>query len=886
MRLRGVKEACILEIYNILKKTQPFDELEDHLIWKLTQNAVIQEVPPGGIIYQKGSPSKGIIYIVVEGLVEIFVTNEHYEEMAVSLCRPFDFFGETSILADKNYPVSSKTVMKSTLLTLSKDIFQKLILNEPKFACKFSYLLAERMHNLYDEIIIEQSQETTGLDAAAFRKKMVEIMSSPVITCEESTPLYQIASIMTEKNISCIVVMQNAVPVGLVSEHNLLGNVLTKPHLQLDKLTAADVMEEQIITLPPDAFFYQALLDMIKSQQKHILIMDDVELIGIVTLQNLVKSRSSGALILVNDIENQNNIKGLIESRKKIQNVLKALVVDNAPPKEIFEVLTEFNDRLTSKVINIAEAEMEAEGLGLPPVDYCWIHMGSSGRKEQFSMTDQDNGIIYADVLSEKEEEVNQYFRKLGDKVVENLFLLGFDKCKGLVMANNKDWCRSLQSWDKITKNWILNPEPENIRKLTTFLDFRGVYGKKYLVDLLRRSVVQIVRKNPLVLHHLAKDDLEHKIPLGIFNRFITEKSKEYKGEIDLKSAACVHVVDCLRVIALKEGIFETSTLERLKKIVQNNAYPKDDAEYLEAAYQFIMMLRIKETVEKTNQGKISTNHLNPEKLSRRDQNRLKDALLAIANLQKFTRIHYAISDAKGIPDGLQRTYTQLLPSEEEKRAINSRVDRFKNSFHLDTSWDKASFVVFDIKTTGTSIYNGDEIISISGFLIEKGKIIQNKIFNELVNPGRDIPSSITESTGITEKMLEKKPNIYSVIANFLEFAGDSLLVTYDAKMHTEFINFKLKRYCKTKLYHPVIDICNIASILYPLMHHFNLDELLKIHKIQIMERNTSLGDSFMSAQLFLKLMEYMKFRKINSYKELLTYIQAHQALNFKDSHI
>jgi len=686
---------------------------------------------------------------------------------------------------------------------------------------------------------------------------------------------------MSQNNISAMVVTKEDDPVGLITEHTLIVSVLTKTNIEPHKLTAGEIMQEQVLRLPPDAFFYQALLDMIKNQQKHILIMDDQELIGIVTLNNLVKSRKSGALTLVSEIERKNSVEGLIECRNKIGSVLNALVTDEAPPKEVFDVITEFYNRLTIKAIKIAELEMQAEGYGLPPVDYCWISMGSSGRKEQFTMTDQDNGIIYTNT-AEEEKKVQPYFIRLGNKVVESLSILGFAKCKGNVMANNPKWCSSLEAWEARVKNWILNPEPINIRSLTTFLDFRGVYGTKNLADSLRKFTVKTIQENPLILHHLAKDDSEHKIPLGLFNRFITEKSKEYRGEIDLKSAVCVHIIDCLRVIAFKEGILETSTLERLNKIVQKNAYPKDDAEYLEAAYEFVMTLRIKEVVEKMNHGKPPTNHINPEKLSRRDQNRLRDALLAAANLQKFTRIHFAISDASGIPSGIQRTYTRRIPTEEEKSAINKIVDRFKDRFSLEASWDKGRFVVFEIKTTGDAVYGGDEIISISGFLIEEGKINQDRIFNELVNPIRDIPKEVTESTGITSKMVADKPSVYSVLADFLNFVEDSILVTYDAKTHTEFINFKLKRYCKAKLFHPVIDLCTIATTLYPLMHHFSFDQLLKIHKIPIKDRNTSLGDGFMSAQLFLKLIEYMKFRKIHTYKELLTYIQAHQALNFK----
>ena len=45
-----------------------------------------------------------------------------------------------------------------------------------------------------------------------------------------------------------------------------------------------------------------------------------------------------------------------------------------------------------AKILELGKAK-----LGPPPAPYCWIVLGSEGRREQTFKTDQDNALIYAD---------------------------------------------------------------------------------------------------------------------------------------------------------------------------------------------------------------------------------------------------------------------------------------------------------------------------------------------------------------------------------------------------------------------------------------------------------------------------------------------------------
>ena len=272
--------------------------------------------------------------------------------------------------------------------------------------------------------------------------------------------------------------------------------------------TAKDIMGTDLVTISPREFSYQAFLLMVKHRAKHVAVVDEEGfLAGIVTMHDVIKSRKTGSLAIINGIESSRTIEEVSMLRDEVDQVLQALLVERATVTEINSLVTEFYDRITRKIIQISEEKMVEEGYGPPPVDYCWITMGSSGRKEQYARTDQDNGIIYGDVPEDEAEEVKNYFLILGEKVVAGMEQYGFERCKGKVMANNEKWCRSFRSWRHNIKGWIDNLLPENIRLMTIFLDFRYLYGKKSLYLLLRNFVVRNFRDSTRAQKFLLQDN-------------------------------------------------------------------------------------------------------------------------------------------------------------------------------------------------------------------------------------------------------------------------------------------------------------------------------------------------------------------------------------------
>lgn len=615
----------------------PFNTLPDEVLTELIPKLILKTYPKDSFIFRVGQPSIGYLIIILAGSAGIVVEGENEGSNVVSFRYVGDFFGETVLLTGKTYPVSVKAVEELTCYLLKKEIFEDLLQTHKVFAGFFNNILTDRLRDLYQQMVQEQPVDSYGLSSEPFKHRLSDIMSTPVVSCSPSTSISQIARIFSQNHISTIAIIGTTGKLlGLVSERDLINKVLALD-CNPTVVIASDIMDKTPPTLPANAFFYEALLTMIKRHEKYILVVENGFPLGVITMGDLTRLRKTSTLSIVNRIEAAQTTSELSYAAKLIQKVTVNMLSEKASANDICEVVSELNDLITRRLLVLAEEALEKRGLGLPPLDYCWLTLGSGGRKEQTLSSDQDNAIIYAQPPQDQEQQIKEYFLTLADFVVDGLEEAGFPKCQHKIMANNPIWCQSLQAWKNSGNSWIFSPTEESFRQFTIFLDYRAVYGQEKLAQELRDFAHHLFRLAPSILHHMAKDDLQTKVPLGLFKQVILEKKQGHKDEIDIKGSACVHIVDCIRIFAMREGILDTSTLARLNKLVSLEAISADDAEYYESAYQALMMFRIRGNLQKLSQGLVPDNYINPSTLSKRQRTVLRESLIAIDRLQTFT---------------------------------------------------------------------------------------------------------------------------------------------------------------------------------------------------------------------------------------------------------
>lgn len=615
-----------------LSRVTPFNLLSRENLEKMYLRCEIKHFSPERVIFKQGESSHRVLYIVLQGKVQILTENKRGVITNTEERHPTEFFGETVFLTGESYPATAMAADDLTCLVIPHLVFEEVLASNQGVAESFTRMLTIRLKNVYQQMGREDSKKI--LYDEPLHKRVVEIMISPVATCLPGQGIKRTAQQMSRWDVSSVVVTApNGKPVGIVTEKDLVTKVLSREEDEEEEEPhfVFQIMSQDLKSVKSSDFVYQALLIMVKHQVKHVVVEEKGQLMGIITMKELVKSRNWGTLSAVNTIEAQNDVESLAENIEEIDQVQQALLMERAYAREICEVVTEFYDRVTRKIINLSEEEMKQEGWGEPPVGYSFIQMGSAGRREQYSRTDQDNGIIFEDTGSTEENRQNQeYFLELGKKVVKGLETCGFKRCLGGVMAENSTWCRHLTEWMNTVKEWVDHLDPTHVRNMTIFLDFRRVYGRQDLSERLRREVSRLFQENPGVLYFLAKDDLNHRVPLSIFRQIITGKD----GKLNLKTTTSVHLIDCIRIFSLREGLSETSTFQRIHYLQKRNVFNENFSEAIEEAFETLLMLRINNYLTRLRQGLEPDNNIYPSQLNKKEKAKLKEAMQVASRLQ------------------------------------------------------------------------------------------------------------------------------------------------------------------------------------------------------------------------------------------------------------
>jgi CBS domain-containing protein len=323
---------------------------------------------------------------------------------------------------------------------------------------------------------------------------------------------------------------------------------------------------------------------------------------------------------------------------REIDNILNVMIEENASAAEIFNVMSELYERMTRRVIQLSEERMKLNGWGPPPVEYCFINMGSAARYEQALPTDQDNAIVYADPEDADAGNVDAYFKTFAEFIVEALAQCGVGRYGLEVMADNPKWRRSLGQWMMLIDQWMTQPDRELDKIIGHLFDFRPVWGNMALGEALREKLFQAIESG-IGKNRLGEgNSAEYHLPISYLGTFITERGGPHKNEMNLRASAILPMVNGIRRKALANRIIESSTLGRLAQLADADVLSEKDARFFQRSFEDLMMLNIRENLKELKQGKRPDDYIDPYSLRKRERVALKDALAGVSTLLDMLR--------------------------------------------------------------------------------------------------------------------------------------------------------------------------------------------------------------------------------------------------------
>ncbi len=181
----------------------------------------------------------------------------------------------------------------------------------------------------------------------------------------------------------------------------------------------------------------------------------------------------------------------------------------------------------------------------------------------------------------------------------------------------------------------------------------------------------------------------------------------------------------------------------------------------------------------------------------------------------------------------------------------------------------ETTYVVFDLETTGFNAGGADSIIEIGAVKIDNGEITDR--FDELINPGRKLPTKITELTNITDDMLQDKDNEENAVKRFITWVGDLPMVAHNAKFDVSFIAMAHSKYNLGEFKNTVIDTLELSRALDTGYARHSLSALVKRYDVPWDESAHHRGDydAEGTALVFHKMLKKLMSRNFETIEDL-----------------
>lgn len=127
-------------------------------------------------------------------------------------------------------------------------------------------------------------------------EQLRDIMIKKVITIDHDKTAQDAAKLMAEHEIGSLVIVSDGKPVGIVTERDLVRKVCTKD-VASSKLPLKDVMSSPVIWAEPDLPIETAVQRMFNNKIRRLPILENGNLVGIVTVSDMAKYLRTKSLI-------------------------------------------------------------------------------------------------------------------------------------------------------------------------------------------------------------------------------------------------------------------------------------------------------------------------------------------------------------------------------------------------------------------------------------------------------------------------------------------------------------------------------------------------------------------------------------------------------------
>lgn len=628
-------------IADFLKEYPPFDNLTFQELSVIATNIRVLNLEKNKTLFQIDDKLHDTFYVVASGVVHLSVIADA-EETLLNKCHAGDIFGLRPFFAKNNYMMTAKAREESIIYAIPILAFRPFVANNPDVLNFLLESFATNTWNSKDKenlrgklatdnvFYVDQKSEMQYFQSLSYNKSPV--MGKPQEAAKD------IAFRMTENLSTSVVISENNLPIGIVTQTDMCSKIATGQFPLTTPI--ATIMSSPVVTVVENVSLAEAQLLMLKNNVTHLCVTldgtDKSTIKGVISEHDLIIAQANNPGVLIKEIKRASAAKELKQIRERLSELIQNSIHKNIPLSHINNIASEINSAILKRAV-----ELSILDLGSPPARFAWFSIGSQGRKEQLLLTDQDSLLVFEDVAPEKYRDVRDYFLKLGKKTTFILEKTGYSLCPNGHMASNMLWCKSFTDWKKQYDSWMNTPGENSDDLSSIFFDLDLVFGEKKIFEALENIIYKNLENNSLFFDFLGNDALRKNAPLTFFKKFAIEEEGPNKDRFDIKTKALMPLIDGARLFALQFNIKSlNNTYLRFKQLAIVDE--KNADVYLNCAEAFLVLskYRVNEGLKNENSGQ----YINLDELSKLDKQKLKSAFVPMKELEELIKSNFKLT--------------------------------------------------------------------------------------------------------------------------------------------------------------------------------------------------------------------------------------------------
>ena len=136
----------------------------------------------------------------------------------------------------------------------------------------------------------------------AIIKQLLDNKGHNVLTVEPADTVYDAIKMMAAKSVGSLVVLEDGKLVGIITERHYARNVILKGRSS-QETTVGEIMSSRVVCARPEQTVEECMAVMTDKAVRHLPVLENKELVGIVSIGDLVKSIISDQKFIIEQLE-------------------------------------------------------------------------------------------------------------------------------------------------------------------------------------------------------------------------------------------------------------------------------------------------------------------------------------------------------------------------------------------------------------------------------------------------------------------------------------------------------------------------------------------------------------------------------------------------------